>query len=117
VRKYGEPGSVDRLKATRGSGYVNKEGYRLIYLPDHPNARKSGQVLEHYAVMTKIIGRPLYQDETVHHINGDKLDNRPKNLEIWSSRHPKGQRAEDIVSWAVEMLRRYAPDRLTENRQ
>ena len=46
-------------------------------------------------------------DETVHHRNGDRLDNRPENLELWSTAQPKGQRVEDKLAWALRPLARY----------
>lgn len=121
-----------RWAAARGRDeygrYVNAEGYVLLdkrWSDREPsravrasgyvllNRRRHGRVLEHRYVMEQQLGRPLLADETVHHINGIKSDNRPENLELWVSNHPKGQRVEDIVTWAEQMLQRYAPDRLS----
>jgi hypothetical protein len=58
--------------------------------------------------MENHIGRPLTEGENVHHINGDRGDNRIENLELWSTRQPKGQRIPDKVSFAIEILTQYA---------
>ena len=69
-------------KIRREKETYDKAGYVLIYRPEHKSARKTGYIFKHRYVMSKILGRELYDDEIVHHKNGIKDDNRPENLEI-----------------------------------
>lgn len=57
--------------------------------------------------MEDALCRYLLPDESVHHLNGVKDDNRLENLELWVRPQPSGIRASDAVNWAKEILARY----------
>jgi hypothetical protein len=108
--KRGGPTLPDGTRRPASKGYVR--------------VKVSGQwILEHRHEMELALGRPLLPSETPHHVNGDRADNatdgvregfRYGNLELWSSSQPPGQRVNDKVEWAVELLRQYRPDLLAE---
>lgn len=86
----------------KSDGYVALSGYF-----DHPNADHRGTIFEHVLIMSNHVGRPLIKGENVHHRNGERADNRISNLELWTTRQPKGQRVTDKVAYAREILALY----------
>lgn len=64
----------------RGGRRLVKEGYISVFAPNHPNCHKDRTMYEHQLVMEEHIGRLLKKNEVVHHINGDRSDNRIENL-------------------------------------
>lgn len=87
LKKYGiktrtksELASGSRNPNWNGGKRVVKEGYISVYAPNHPHCHRDGTMYEHQIVMEKHIGRLLKKDEVVHHINGDRTDNRIENL-------------------------------------
>jgi hypothetical protein len=112
-RKYGDVQADKPIREVAGTGYIS-HGYRHVPVPRTLRHLTNGDpsTAEHRLVMAQILGRPLYADESVHHRNGDRLDNRRENLELWSRWQPRGQRVDDKIAFAIELLSRYAPHQL-----
>lgn len=56
--------------------------YLEVKRPNHPNANADGYILEQRLVMSEHLGRPLTQDEIIHHRDGDGHNNDINNLEL-----------------------------------
>ena len=95
-------------RSWKGGRTKHHAGYVMMRVPDHPRARNNGgYVFDHILAMEQLLGRRLFPDETIHHRNGVKDDNRPENLELWVRPQPSGIRAADALAWAEEIIRRY----------
>lgn len=61
---------------------TNRNGYIYIHDIDHPNAYKDGWIKRSRWIMSKILNRPLKEEEIVDHINGIKTEDTLENLRI-----------------------------------
>ena len=67
----------------KGGRTIASNGYMLVkLLPGHHLSDVRGYAYEHRVVAEQKIGRRLLPGEQVHHIDGNKLNNRPDNLEV-----------------------------------
>jgi hypothetical protein len=69
----------------KGGKYLDKDGYVMVLSKKHPNCNARGYVQEHRLVVEELMGRHLKASEQVHHIDGNKKNNHPLNLMVFSS--------------------------------
>lgn len=81
-------GKLPGTKIKTSSGYV--QVVLATDSPYRPMCSYHSYVLEHRLVMAEHLERLLTPDETVHHINGDRTDNRIENLQLCKGRHGNG---------------------------
>lgn len=111
VLAHGDPLADIPIRKSSGDGYLH-HGYVYVPVPIELRYLSSGQrkTAEHRLIMAEHLGRALFPDEQVHHINGVRDDNRLENLELWSTSHPSGQRIDDLIEWCQVILTRYGEE-------
>lgn len=57
---------------------IDKRGYRMV-------KARWGWEREHRIIAEKMLGRPLTENEVVHHRDGNKLNNGKENLQVCAS--------------------------------
>jgi len=91
-------------------GKLNKDGYVLTY-----DKKDRKYKLQHRYVYETHYGIKLNPNHNVHHINGDRSDNRIENLELWDTSQPKGQRVEDKILFYKKLFNEYKDHPLYKN--
>jgi len=84
----------------KGGKYIDKNGYYYIRVGNKYE-------YEHRVIYENHFNVKLNQEQTIHHKNGDRLDNRIENLEIWDTSQPRGQRVEDKIVFYKQLVELY----------
>jgi hypothetical protein len=87
-------GSGRRQRGYLGEPTITSGGYISVRIADDDRfavmRQAGGTLLEHRLVMARHLGRPLLPSESVHHVNGNKQDNRIENLQLRFGQHGNG---------------------------
>ncbi len=122
LRKSSKIEFLNRSEARKGEKASNwnggirttKAGYRQALCPGHPRADKSGYVMEHILIWEQETGVPVPPNCCIHHLNGNKADNRIHNLCMMQHtahtvfHHTGTKRSEETRKKISEKRKKYA---------
>lgn len=103
-KRRGDSMSGGRNPNWKGGEWLSSSGYRAC------NVGHGEYERQHRIVAETILGRELLHGEVVHHVNGDKADNRAENLQVMSS-------AEHVRLHAIIRHRKRQADESSERRE
>lgn len=103
LRRYGDTGFITSNEQQR----KNCRDAALAYKVAKPHVyKKLHNRHEHRVIAEQLVGRPLTSKDVVHHKDGNKHNNAPKNLQVMShSDHLKLHRAEMEVAKNAKNVR------------
>ena len=110
IKKKGKPswnsGKRYSLREVERTSYINSSGYVEIWCGrgEGSRGRKDGYRLQHHLVIEDTLGRKIQKNEVVHHINGNKTDNRIENLWIFKSISEHRQSHASLENIAMQLV-------------
>ena len=92
----------EKNSSWKGGRKISPQGYVLIMKKGYESSDCMGYIFEHRYIAEQVMGRYLNKNEVVHHINGDKKDNKIENLKVMTNgehtilHHAGAKRSEEV---------------------